>query len=215
MKRRTFLHTGSYGLLGLGLPASAYSLTPQARSGVQHWLREFAQAVNARHRSLTLSCPAGLREQIESTNAFMAVRGYLSETAGAFFTPGQSHCFYPLVLRRAQAGLLDLLVPVFTTGPDGRWQPAKVLTGYQLEALARTAAALSNQDLPLSELLLPLRSTPGGTGGYETRLGQVQIITRIQEGQSHTAITVHTGRQLMYDTAFPSAHNLTTQVKTA
>ena len=119
------------------------------------------------------------------------------------------------MLRRSQAGLLDMLVPVFATDPDGRWQQVLVLTGFQLEALARAAAALAVTDLPLAALLLPLRAIQGSAAGFESRLGRVEMITRMQNGQTHTAIKVQHGGAVVYDVVFQSQHNLTTQSQIA
>ena len=215
MKRRTFLSAGPLSLLGLGLPVGMIFLSTKQQPDVLHWLRELAQTISAKRRAGAFFWPAGLPEQIKSTNAFLAARTYVTETAGAYFSAAKTHCFYPLMLRRSQAGLLDMLVPVFATDPDGRWQQVLVLTGFQLEALARAAAALAVTDLPLAALLLPLRAIQGSAAGFESRLGRVEMITRTQNGQAQTAIRVQHGDAVVYDVVFQSQHNLTTQSQIA
>lgn len=214
MKRRTFLSTAPLSLLGLGLPVGAAASLGGQKPGIRQWLLDLARAVPAK-RAAAFFWPSGLREQIDISNAFLAARGYLAEEAGAFFSVGQTHCFYPLALRRSQAGLLDLLVPVFTRDAAGDWQQVLVLTGYQIEALARATAVLSAAELPVAGLLLPVRRVAGEAGSYESRLGRVKMITRMQQGQAQTAITVRHGGAVVYDAVFQSLHTLTTQSRIA
>lgn len=178
-------------------------------------MRAWAEAIGARRRPVTLFGPAALQGQIEATNAFLASCGYLSEDASVYFSPNRTHCFYPLVLRRSEAGLLDMLVPVFRVGADGSWQKVTVLTSYQIEALARAAAALSETELPLADLLLPLRLAHDGKSGYESRHGRVRINNRMRKGRAHTTITVQNGRETAYEAAFASQHDLTVQSRVA
>ncbi len=215
MKRRTFLSTGPLSLLGLSLPAGVLSLTTHQRQGVQHWLPDLARAMGAKRRSAAFFWPENLRGQIKTTNTFLAARGYIGEAAGAFFSAEKSYCFYPRILRRSQAGLLDMLVPILAIGPDGRWRQVLVLTGFQIEALARAAAALAATDLPIADLLLPLRPVQGGANGYESRLGRVEMITRVQNSHAYTRITVQNGGEVVYNDYFQSQHTLTTQSQIA
>ena len=95
MKRRTFLSAGPLSLLGLGLPVGMIFLSTKQQPDVLHWLRELAQTISAKRRAGAFFWPDGLQEQIKSTNAFLAARTYVTETAGAYFSAAKTHCFIP------------------------------------------------------------------------------------------------------------------------
>jgi hypothetical protein len=106
-------------------------------------------------------------------------------------------------------------VPVLARQSDRSWQTVIILTGYQVEALARAAAALAEAGQPVGDLLLPARRMQASGGGYESRSGRVEIVTRIREGRPVTAIAVYDGQRAVYEAGFPSRHGLTAQAVTA
>lgn len=209
MIRRTFLHTGAWSLLGLSLPGRIFPEFRNPSPAVNHWLRQLVAAVGARRRSGLWGLAERLQEQILRTNAFLAVRGYVSLDSGLYFSPGRPDiCFYPLFLERAAAGLTDLLAPVLARRPDGSWRQLVVLTGYQLEALARAAAALADRETPLSELLLPAGPVANAEGSFPTTRGSVAIGTSLDHGTATTQIVVRAGQNVIFTENFVSEHCL-------
>lgn len=209
MIRRTFLHTGAWSLLGLSLPGSIFPAFRHQSPAVNHWLRQLVAAVGARRRSGLWGQEERLQEQVRRTNAFLAVRGYASRDSGLYFSPGRPDiCFYPLFLERAAAGLTDLLAPVLGRRPDGSWQQLVVLTGYQIEALARAAAALADRETPLAELLLPAGAVANAEGSFPTTLGSVAIRTSLHRGTATTQIVVRAGQDVIFMENFVSEHCL-------
>lgn len=207
MIRRSFLQTGSLGLLGLTLPASVSAAISQRATGVANWFQQLATFSGAFRRTAFWGHPPALQQQIHRINAQLAVNGFVSRDASLFFYPDQpAFCFYPLVLRRASAGLTDWAVPVLRQNPDGSWQQVVVLSGYQLEALARASAALADQEATINELLLPAGSPVGAS--IPTRRGCVVIETRIQQGSVITSISVQDKGIVVYSDQFVSEHCL-------
>lgn len=207
MKRRTFLQTSTLGLAGLGLPAGASSLMQQ-QEGIQAWFRQITDAVQARRKSNLSGCPPQLTNLILETDTFLAGRGFEREINGAFFCADGNTCFYPLLLRRATAGLSDFLVPVFNRQPDGAWKRLAVLTGYQLEALGRAASALAEQPIPPHELLLPAGPSPADGSTYQTLRGAVTTKTQLQYGSAQTEITIYSDQQIIFTENYRSRHTL-------
>lgn len=194
-------------IAGLGLPAGAFSLL-QPQEGVQAWMRRIVDAVSARRKSNLSGCPRQLADLILETDTFLAGRGFEREISGAFFCADGNTCFYPLLLRRATAGLNDFLVPVFNRQPDGAWKRLAVLNGYQLEALGRAASALAEQPIPPHELLLPAGPSPADGSTYQTLRGAVTMITHLKYGSAQTEITIYSDRQIIFTENYRSRHTL-------
>lgn len=215
MKRRDFLQTSAFGLMGFGLPAGVFSLIGKQHSGVQQWLSQLTAATGARKRSALLGQPESLLKQVRQTNDFLARRGFVSLNSSLFFYPNGDYCFYPLVLRHASAGLTDFLVPVLGRQSDGSWRQVLVLTGYQLEALARAAGHLATSETPLHELLLPTGPIGDTAGVFPTTRGTVQVDTRLSGGSAHTQVTVTAGRTPVFSEKFASEHSLSSSASIA
>ncbi len=206
MKRRFFLQSGTLAIASLGLPAGAFSQTPS--QGVHTWLRDIADAVSARRRPSLSGCTTQLTDLIAQTDVFMAGRGYVRESNGAFFCADGNTCFYPLLLRHARAGMTDFLVPVFSRQADGTWKRLAVLTGFQLEGLARAATTLAQQQTPLHEFLLPAGATPAYGDTYDTLRGAVTMKTHLNNGSAQTDITIYSDRQIIFTELYRSQHTL-------
>lgn len=213
MKRRIFLQTGTFGLISLGVPSvvsAAVSSSPF--SGVSDWFRQLTAITGAQRRSAVGAQPKTLRQAMENINAFWARQDFESRDSSLFFCySGQATCcFYPLVLRRAAAGLTDFLTPVLEERPDGSWRTLVVLSGYQLEALARASIALAKQteDSPLADLLLPAGPVNMRDGSIPTRRGKIFIETQLQKGEAFTQVQVQENGQVVFSEKFVSAHCL-------
>jgi hypothetical protein len=214
MNRRIFFRNGALSALALSLPGLSLSLLSPENVG--HWLRRFAAGTNVERRRLPDADEPGLRPVLETLEAQLGQRGYCRESDAVYFPAGNDQLFfYPLWLRRSAARLTDMVVPVLARQSDRSWQTVIILTGYQVEALARAAAALAEAGQPVGDLLLPARRMQASGGGYESRSGRVEIVTRIREGRPVTAIAVYDGQRAVYEAGFPSRHGLTAQAVTA
>ena len=211
MKRRHFLQTGSVGALGFILPAGLLHLNGSATQNIHQWLAQLASATGTRRRSSLLVWSADLQQKMLETNQDLASHGFFPENSALYFySSGQSHFFYPLVLRHRVSGMTEFLVPVFGRQSNGAWRKLTVLTSYQIEALAHAAQALAEQELSLQEVLLPagIQKTYGPE--YNTSRGVVSTMTRLHNGAATTHLTVRQGDETIYNHTILSQHNLST-----
>jgi len=213
MKRRIFLQTGAFGLIGLGVPSvvsAAVSNSPFA--GVSNWFHHWVTVTGAQRRSVAGVPSEVLRQTIENINALWVRQDFDPRDSSLFFCNSgpATRCFYPLVLRRAAAGLTDFLTPVLEECPDGSWRTLVVLSGYQLEALARASIALAKQteELPLTDLLMPAGPVDMRDGSIPTRRGKIFIETQLQKGEAFTQVQVQENGQVVFSGKFVSAHCL-------
>ena len=211
MNRRTFFRNGTLGALSLSLPAlPGLSLLPE---NVGQWLHQITRATGLRRGRLPLDATGTLQPHLEAIEAKLEPRGYYRDSNDVYFSGAIPELlFYPLWLRHRAAGLTDLMLAVLVRQADGSWQRITTLTGFQVEALARAAAALAETGLPLAELLLPVRTTEGGFG---SRHGRIQLVTRMQPGSVATSITVQNGRDVVFEATFASQHSLTVRTLNA
>ncbi|HNE28239.1 MAG: hypothetical protein U0U46_18335 [Saprospiraceae bacterium] len=207
MIRRSFLQTGALGLLGLSLPSGVSAAIFQPAPNATNWFGQLVSLVGACRRTPFLMHPRALRNQIHQTNTLLAATGFNSRDSSLFFYPDQTDfCFYPLLLHRASAGLVDLLMPVLGQNADGSWRQIAVLTSYQMEALVRASAALAAYDAPMAEFLLPAGPLAGAS--IPTKRGRVEIETCLENGTAITRISVEERGNVIFSDKFVSEHCL-------
>lgn len=120
-----------------------------------------------------------------------------------------SHLFYPVYLRHAQAGLCDVLLPVFIRQADQSWQHTGTFNSFQVEALVYAANRLKEQVASMGALLLPVSpgKTDGATFSYSSALGRVSISTIVQS-EATTTVRVYQGDMVLLESSFVSQHCL-------
>lgn len=195
-------------MMSIGMPLSVSSMLRNDQTGVDHWLHQFSESVQARRKTMTFLQPQELVSQIGQTDSFLAARGFLRESSSTFFCASGRICFYPLVLKQARVQLNDLLIPVFNRQADGSWKRLVVLTGYQVEALSRAANALAGLDIPLHEILLPAGAIAADGSKFITSRGEVSVKTQIKDGFAQTDITVRGDQKTLFSDSFRSQHTL-------
>jgi len=211
MKRRTFVQSGVASALGLALQPTFLPLNITDKQDIHSWLRQFSKSIQSRHFWAQRIVSGPDLQKMNALNQYFAQRFFHRENSSVYMIDNTdvSHLFYPVYLRHAQAGVCDVLLPVFTRRSNQSWQYTGTFNGFQLEALAHTAARLKEQAAYMGALLLPV--SPGKTEGpvftYTSALGSVSISTIVRE-EATTTVRVFQGNNLLLEDSFVSRHCL-------
>lgn len=211
MKRRTFVRSAALGAMGLSLTPGILPF-PFQQSGSQQWLKSLVNASGAKRRSIASESADSFRTLTESLQAYFSKRGYGKTGSDYYFyNAGGSYCFYTMKLQHGAHTMDDVLIPVLQLDPNGSWRHIRTLTGYQLEALAEAANALSGHAQPLQEILLPGAGRPAVPShlGFNAQEAEVSISTRLSGGNAETSIAIMDRDQLIFNKIFKSRHSLT------
>ena len=215
MKRRTFVQSGVATAFGLALHPSISPLSILEQHNVHAWLRQFSVLTQSRRLSALRIASSGDLQQMDALDTYFAKRLFHRESNAVHMVSNAdiSHLFYPVYLRRATAGLCDILLPVFTKQADQPWQHIGTFTGFQVEALVHAAARLKDQAVVLEGLLLPVcaGTTEGVFFNYKSQSGGVSISTTVKE-QATTTIRVYQGNTLLLEDTYVSKHCLKSEV---
>ncbi len=211
MKRRTFVQSGVVSAFGLALQPSVSPLSILEEHNIHAWLRQFSTLTQSRRFSVLRIASSSDVQQMDVLDTYFAKRFFHRENNSVQVISNTeiSHLFYPVYLRRATAGLCDILLPVFTRRADQPWQHTGTFTGFQVEALVRAAARLKEQVNTLEGLLLPVypATTDGAFFSYKSQLGSVSISTTVKE-KATTTIRIYRENALLLEETYVSKHCL-------
>lgn len=206
MERRTFLHAGTFSLLGARLAAPRFGLFTSSGSDVRKWFAEVVSAFQARQSSLTFVQPAGLALAVRENDTLLAARDFLRKSVRVYLCQQNNVCFFPLVRRQASAGLTEWLVPFFVRQPDGSWKRLATFNAYQLEALSHAAAELTGRELSPVEHLLPAGAVAIAGNTYHSPKGSVSISTRLGLHGAQSVVAVKAGKTLLFESTLDSRY---------
>lgn len=211
MKRRFFVRSVAVSAVGVGvIPSQLTAMVNPAHLLVRS-IRQLASLLKAAERDKSSCGSAQLKRLIQQTNERYAALGFRESGSSCFFSGHNSYCYYPLAYHHPSVGTLEVLLPVFHRDSEGQWKLLKTFSGFQIEALAKAASAISDSGSgQLHDLLFPVNREPvvGIGGKYYTKSGTVQIVTTCISGNGHTTCTVQGTDGVEYTESFKSRHAL-------
>lgn len=208
MKRRNFLYNASLSTLGLSFFSGFVSNFD--RSQFTASLDEFLNAIGAVPQSWLVSDPE-LEEACSKEIKTWERTGYKALNKTFFLcNQGQKAIFF-LHLHHPELGTLDLSALVFQKGDaTAPWQTTASLSGFQLEALVRAAAALKMEQAPnrLAGLLLPHAGKAKTTSGsFATEYGEVGVRASLSKNKVMSIkAAVYKNNQALWSSEYTSDH---------
>jgi len=208
MKRRTFLYNASMGTIGLSFFSGFASNF--GRSPFNASLDEFLNAIGATPQSWLESDPT-LEEVYADASKAWKKTGYEALNKTFFLCNQQQKAIFFLHLPHPELGTLDISALIFQKDEATKnWQPATSLSGFQLEALIRAAAALKAEQAPnrLAGLLLPHPSlTKPALGRFVTQFGEVGVQAHLAKNKVISIkATVYENNQALWSSEYPSGN---------
>lgn len=208
MKRRTFLYNASLGTLGLSFFSGFASNFD--RSQFTASLEEFLNAIGAKPQSWLASDPM-LEEVCADASKAWKKTGYEALSKTFFVCAHQEKAIFFLHLPHPELGIMDISALVFQKDEaTSNWQPATSLSGFQLEALIRAAAALKKEYEPsrLAGLLLPHSSmAKPALGRFVTQFGEVGVQAHLAKNKvTSIKAAVYENNEALWSSEYPSGN---------
>jgi len=208
MKRRSFLYSASLGTLGFSY-----------FSGLPNWVTQqktlasidgLFQALGAQAQNWLATEPALDQACAEALTSWKQV-GYEPLHKRYFMCKKEQTAIYTLCLRHEELGLLDVSALVFQKEVfRSSWNLCAELTGFQLEALAKAAASLSETATAarLADLLLPTEETiRQNPHRFATTLGEVSVSARLELNKAATiTAAVYENSQALWTSEYRSEY---------
>ena len=206
MKRRSFLYNASVGTLGLSFFSGLTSRF--GRSPFSASLDEFLNAIGATPQSWLESDPT-LEEVCADASKAWKKTGYEAFSNTFFLYANQQKAIYFLSLPHPELGILDFSALVFQKdATNERWQTIASLSGFQLEALVRAAAALKMAHEPnhLAGLLLPHPClVKPALGRFVTQFGEVGVQANLRNNKVMSIkVAVYKNNQALWSSEYAS-----------
>lgn len=206
MKRRTFLYNASMGTLGLSFFSGFASRFDRSQFAAS--LDEFLNAIGAVPQSWLVS-DLELEEACSKDIKAWKRTGYEALYKTFFLCSQQQKAIFFLHLPHPELGTLDLSALVFQKdATTAKWQTVTSLSGFQLEALIRAAAALKMEHEPnrLAGLLLPHPSlAKPALGRFTTAFGEVGVKASLAKNKVMSIkAAVYENNQALWSSEYPS-----------
>jgi len=208
MKRRTFLYNASVGTLGLSFFSGFASNFNRGQFTAS--LEAFLNAIGATPQSWLASDPT-LEEVCADASKAWKKTGYEALSKTFFLCNQQQKAIFFLHLPHPELGTLDISALIFQKDEaTTNWQPATSLSGFQLEALIRAAAALKPEHTPnrLAGLLLPhLSLTKPALGRFTTAFGEVGVKASLAKNKVlNIKAAVYENNQALWSSEYASGN---------
>ncbi|GAA4433472.1 hypothetical protein GCM10023091_07110 [Ravibacter arvi] len=199
LSRRKFLASS---VLGTGaLLSTTFFAFGTFSPGPESTLDRYLEMIRAKKSPEALDHDPALRSEYEKHASALSESGY------AALTPFVSEeiCIIPFRLGGTGLGLSDLAVLFFEQDKNQIWQKSATLTGFQLEALVKSAGKWDYDALP--GLFTPaLSNDPTSAHTISCRSAKLRIKTFIGPGNTYTQLKVTTANNYTFQQEITSEH---------
>jgi hypothetical protein len=208
MKRRTFISTTILGALSTNhvLATSPVAFTNSEQS---EWLSSLLNATNAKQRKRYLLTDSALKTAYENTKQAWFSSGYEALGNDYFVCRNEELTLFPIALRHETLGQIDFAVLIFERNQKNEWEILQSLSGFNIEALAKSLPMLPANTDDLANYIFPTKASATiNTKGYSTKNGNVSFDIRITENKAIVNVEIMVNNELVWNEKQASAHTL-------